>query len=92
VTQTFLQGLLAQVLTVTLKLALPTLVAGLGIGLTISVLQAVTQIQEATLAFLPKLAVMAVVLLLLGPGMTVAMQGYAAQLFDRIVAVGGTAR
>ena len=64
----------------------------LAIGLVVSVLQAVTQIQEATLAFLPKVVVMAVVLLLTGPAMTVAMQGYAAQLFTRIVALGGAAR
>jgi flagellar biosynthetic protein FliQ len=83
---------LREALWLMLQLAWPPLLAMLGIGLVVSVLQAVTQIQEATLAFLPKLAVMAVVLLLLGPGMTVAMQGYAAQLFDRIVAVGGTAR
>jgi flagellar biosynthetic protein FliQ len=83
---------LREALWLMLQLAWPPLLAMLGIGLVVSVLQAVTQIQEATLAFLPKLAVMAVGLLLLGPGMTAAMQGYAAQLFDRIVAVGGTAR
>lgn len=75
-----------------LHLAAPPLLAMLAIGLVVSILQAVTQIQEATLAFLPKVAAMAVVLLLLGPGMTLAMQGYAAQLFDRIVALGGAAR
>ncbi|TCZ63645.1 flagellar biosynthetic protein FliQ [Roseicella aquatilis] len=75
-----------------LHLAAPPLLAMLAIGLVVSVLQAVTQIQEASLAFLPKLLVMAVVLLVLGPGMIVAMQGYAALLFDRIVALGGAPR
>jgi flagellar biosynthetic protein FliQ len=71
------------------QLAGPPLAAMLAIGLIISILQALTQIQEATLAFLPKLAVMGMVLLLLGPAMVGSMRGYAAGLFDRIVAVGG---
>jgi flagellar biosynthetic protein FliQ len=72
-----------------LQLAAPPLGAMLVIGLTVSVVQALTQIQEATLAFLPKLVAMGVVLLLLGPAMTGAMRGFAASLFDRVVAVGG---
>jgi flagellar biosynthesis protein FliQ len=71
------------------QLAGPPLLAMLAIGLVVSIVQALTQVQEATLAFLPKLVAMAVVLLLLGPGMVGAMRGYAASLFDRIVAVGG---
>jgi flagellar biosynthetic protein FliQ len=71
------------------QLAGPPLAAMLAIGLIVSILQALTQIQEATLAFLPKLAVMGMVLLLLGPAMVGSMRGYAAGLFDRIVAVGG---
>ena len=65
---------------VALKLGGPPLLAGLAVGLVVSLLQAVTQIQESTLAFVPKVVVMAAVLLLTGPAMTVAMQGYAAQL------------
>lgn len=72
-----------------LQLAGPPLGAMLAIGLVISIIQALTQIQEPTLAFLPKLVVLAVVLMLLGPAMAGAMHGYAAALFDRMVAVGG---
>ena len=72
-----------------LQLAGPPLGAMLAIGLVISVIQALTQIQEPTLAFLPKLIVLAIVLMLLGPAMAGAMRGYAAALFDRMVAVGG---
>ncbi|SDB54603.1 flagellar biosynthesis protein FliQ [Belnapia rosea] len=72
-----------------LQLAGPPLIAMLAVGLVISVFQALTQIQEATLAFLPKLVVLGVVLLLLGPSMVGSMRGYAASLFDRMVAVGG---
>ncbi|WP_135466617.1 flagellar biosynthetic protein FliQ [Crenalkalicoccus roseus] len=73
----------------TLRIGGPPLLAMLAIGLLVSVIQALTQVQEATLAFLPKLAVLGVLLLLLGPGMAEALRGYAELLFDRVVAVGG---
>ncbi len=68
-TESFLQGLLTQTLMVSLKLALPTLVACLGVGLVVSVLQAVTQIQEMTLTFVPKVVAVAVIMLVAGPWM-----------------------
>lgn len=83
---------LREALWLTLQLGWPPLLAMLAIGLVVSVLQAVTQVQEATLAFLPKLVAMAVVLLLTAPAMVLAMQGYAALLFERMVALGGAAR
>ena len=52
---------------VALKLGAPPLLAALTIGLVISLVQAVTQINEATLAFVPKVLVIGAVLTLLGP-------------------------
>jgi flagellar biosynthesis protein FliQ len=52
-----------------LKVAMPLLLVGLVLGLIVSVFQAVTQIQEQTLSFIPKIAGMAVVLVVLGPWM-----------------------
>jgi flagellar biosynthesis protein FliQ len=72
-----------------MQLAGPPLLAMLAIGLVVSVLQALTQIQEPTLAFLPKLVAMGLVLLLLGPAMAGSLRSYAGGLFDRVVAVGG---
>jgi len=74
---------------VALQLAGPPLLAVLAIGLFVSLVQALTQIQEATLAFLPKLAAMVVLLLVLGPHMGGIMRGWATTLFDQVVAVGG---
>jgi flagellar biosynthesis protein FliQ len=74
---------------VALQLAGPPLLAVLAIGLVVSLIQALTQIQEATLAFLPKLAAMVALLLFLGPFMASVMRGWAATLFDQVVAVGG---
>ena len=78
-----------EALWMSLQLAGPPLGAMLAVGLVVSIIQALTQIQEATLAFLPKLVVLGVVLMLLGPAMVGAMRGFAASLFDRMVAVGG---
>ncbi len=83
-TQTFLQGLLSQVLIVTLKLALPTLVAGLGVGLVISVLQAVTQVQEMTLTFVPKVVAVGVIMLVAGPWMLNVLLAFTTQLYAEI--------
>jgi flagellar biosynthetic protein FliQ len=72
-----------------LRVAGLPLMAMLVVGLAVSVLQAVTQVQEPTLAFLPKLVAMALVLLLSGPAIGGAMRGYSEALLARIVATGG---
>lgn len=74
---------------VALQIMGPVLVAMLLVGLAISLLQALTQLQEATLAFLPKLLVTGLMLLLLGPFAIGVMRGWSETLFDRIVAIGG---
>lgn len=72
-----------------LQLGGPPLLAMLAVGLVISILQAVTQIQEATLAFLPKIVALALILLLFGSGMTYSLVRYGEQMFDQAVALGG---
>jgi flagellar biosynthesis protein FliQ len=64
-----------------LLIAGPMLVVALLVGLTVSVLQAVTQIQEQTLAFVPKLVGVAVVFLLALPWMIQLLVKYATELF-----------
>ena len=65
---------------ITLYLALPILGVGLVVGLLISVFQATTQIQEATLTFVPKLVVVLVSLLFLSPWMMRKMISYTEQV------------
>jgi flagellar biosynthetic protein FliQ len=84
VTQAFLQGLLSDVMVVTLKLALPTLVAGLGVGLIISVFQAVTQIQEMTLTFVPKLVAVGLIMLMAGPWMLNTLMAFTVEVYAHI--------
>jgi len=58
-----------QALMVTLKVAGPVLIAALVIGLLVSIFQAITQIQELTLAFIPKIIAVGVVIAFAGPWM-----------------------
>jgi flagellar biosynthetic protein FliQ len=63
-----------------LGLAAPMLLVALGIGLLVSLVQAVTQIQEQTLAFVPKLVAVAMVFLVGLPWMTQVAVKYTAEL------------
>lgn len=65
-----------------LVLALPILGAGLVIGLIISLFQAVTQIQEQTLVFVPKIIVMMLVAVVLLSWLTVRMSDFAIEMFS----------
>lgn len=67
-----------------MKVALPLLLAGLVVGLVVSVFQAVTQIQEMTLAFIPKILAVAVVLVVAGPWMLNQLVTYTAELYGSI--------
>lgn len=73
-----------QAIEVTLLIAAPMLVAALAIGLIVSIFQAATQINESTLQFVPKLVVMFLVLLLIGPWMLQYMMDYIQRLFESI--------
>ena len=68
-TQDSVTSLLVDMMGITMKVAMPMLLAALIVGLLISVFQAVTQIQEQTLSFIPKIVAMVVVLIVAGPWM-----------------------
>ncbi|MCX5918766.1 MAG: flagellar biosynthesis protein FliQ [Deltaproteobacteria bacterium] len=65
---------------ITLFLSIPILGVGLVVGLLVSLFQAVTQIQEATLIFVPKIIVVFVMLLILSPWMMRKMMFFTEQL------------
>jgi flagellar biosynthetic protein FliQ len=75
---------------VTAKLCFPILGVGLVVGLLVSFIQAITQINEATLAFLPKIVAISVALMMLGSFMATTLTTFSHQIFDRIVAIGGS--
>ena len=62
----------------------PLMVTGLVVGLTVSLVQALTQIQETTLTFVPKVLAMLMMLMLTMPYMIQKLQDFGAGLFDRI--------
>jgi flagellar biosynthesis protein FliQ len=66
------------------KLAAPILIVALGIGLIIGLLQSATQIQEQTLTFVPKLAGIAIVILLAGHWMLGETVAFTHSLFNMI--------
>jgi flagellar biosynthetic protein FliQ len=67
-----------------LKIGLPLLLVGLVIGLIVSVFQAVTQIQEQTLTFIPKIIGLAVVLVVGGPWMLGQLISWTSELYGQI--------
>ena len=71
-------------MTLALEIAGPMLLVGLVIGLVVSIFQAVTQIQEATLTFIPKIVGVAVLLVILGPWMLDLLVTYAQNLYMSI--------
>jgi len=68
-------------LTLAFKVALPVLGVGLIVGLIVSVFQAVTQIQEQTLVFIPKVLALAAVLVIGGPWMLNQLLSYTTELW-----------
>jgi flagellar biosynthetic protein FliQ len=67
-----------------LKIGLPLLLVGLVLGLIVSVFQAVTQIQEQTLSFIPKIVGLAVVLVVAGPWMLGQLITWTQDLYGQI--------
>ncbi|MHA1601210.1 MAG: flagellar biosynthesis protein FliQ [Alphaproteobacteria bacterium] len=73
---------------VTLKIGSPVLLLALVVGLTISLFQALTQIQEMTLTFVPKAIVIFLSLLIFMPFMLGTLVSFTEGLMDRIIALG----
>ena len=87
-TPEFATDLLHRALGLMLVTAGPLLLAALCIGIVVSLLQAVTQIQEQTLVFVPKILAIFVTMLIALPFMGAVMSGYMTRLADLIVTGG----
>ena len=83
-------NLASQAMSLALKVAGPLLLVGLLIGLLVSVFQAVTQIQEQSLSLIPKIAGIAVVIVLLGPWMLGQLVSYTTALYTAIPTMVGS--
>jgi len=78
-----------QAVEVMLLVSAPLFIAALATGLLISIFQAATQINEATLSFVPKLVVIFVVLIVAGPWMISTLTDYMRRLFESIPGIIG---
>ncbi|MDJ0319346.1 flagellar biosynthesis protein FliQ [Pseudarthrobacter sp. PS3-L1] len=76
-----------QALLVAAKLSAPVLITALVVGLAISLVQSVTQLQEATLSFVPKAVAVAIALVVCGHWMISEMVTFTHELFERIPAL-----
>ncbi len=73
-----------QALITTVKIAAPILLASLVVGLLVSILQSITQIQDFTLTFVPKLAAIAIVLFISGHYMLGTFDSFTQHLYRQI--------
>ena len=80
-TEEMVMNIASEAIKTTIFLAGPLLIAAMAIGILVSVLQAITQINESTLTFIPKMIAVIVVLVVMGPWMLETMQTYAASIF-----------
>jgi len=83
-TDTSVIEIVLQALILVAKVAGPILATSLAVGLTISLIQSVTQVQEMTLVFVPKMIAVAIVLLVAGHWMLSQLVAFTDQMFALI--------
>jgi flagellar biosynthetic protein FliQ len=74
---------------VVVKMCVPLLLAPLAAGLIVAIVQAVTQVSDSTLSFLPKLVATGAAVWLAGPFLGRSLGDFTQGIFDKIVAIGG---
>lgn len=79
-----LLALMDRMLWTTALVAAPILIAALAVGLVVGVIQAATSVNEQTLTFVPKLGVVAGVLVLMGASMIGIVGDFAEEIFAQI--------
>lgn len=77
-------NLASQAMSLAFKVAGPLLLGAMVVGLLVSIFQAVTQIQEQSLTLIPKIAIIAVIVVVLGPWMLDQMVAYTTNLYSSI--------
>lgn len=83
-TEEFVMRMGQEALKTTAMVSAPMLGSALVVGLLVSVFQAITQINEATLTFVPKMIIIAVVVIIAGPWMLDVITTYTTTLFESI--------
>ena len=83
-TQDTVTSLVVEMMGITMKVAMPMLLAALIVGLAVSVFQAATQIQEQTLSFIPKILALVLVIIVAGPWMLGQLVTWTQELYASI--------
>lgn len=86
-TPEFVLEILNHAMVVTVKIAAPLLLSSLIVGILVSIIQALTQIQEATLTFVPKIIVLFIVLAFSMPFIGGVLGSFSQELYSHIVDV-----
>ncbi|MEL6707086.1 MAG: flagellar biosynthetic protein FliQ [Pseudomonadota bacterium] len=82
-----LLALADQTLWVTALIVGPVLIAALAVGLLVGIIQAATSVNEQTLTFVPKLAIVAVVFVLLGSAMMALLSDFMREIFAQVAVI-----
>ena len=77
-----------QAIILTIKISAPVMMIGLAVGVIIALIQALTQIQEMTLAFVPKIMAIFLAIFLMFPMFTQALIAFTQQIADKIISMG----
>ena len=85
--QTEIIETIREALLITLQVGTPVMVVGLIVGVIIALFQALTQIQEMTLVFVPKIIAIFLTIFALLPGFVRIMTAFMEQLADRMIGV-----
>jgi len=80
-TSDYITGFFYEAIKITILLSAPMLLAGLLVGLLVSIFQSATSINEMTLAFIPKMLAVATALVLFFPWMMQTLVGFTVQMF-----------
>lgn len=81
-TQDLVMGIFTEAVWLAFRLGVPLLIVGMLVGLIIAILQAATQVHEQTLTFAPKVIIVALTLLALGPWMINSLIDFTNNIFD----------
>ncbi len=71
-----------------IQISMPVMLVGLVVGVAIALLQALTQVQEITLVFVPKILAIFLALFIFLPGFATIMIGFMDKIADRIIGIG----
>lgn len=83
-----LMGIAWETFKIIVLIAIPSLLVSLIIGVVISIFQAVTQVSDASLSFVPKLILVTIFIIITLPWMGSLMENYTKEMWDMILAFG----